>query len=346
MKINRKEMISHLSKVMPGVETGASILEGADTFEFTEDGIFTYNDSIAVSVPVNTGIVGAVKSKEFFNLLCKLKDDEFTLIQKKETLIIKCGNVRAKIKLVESSILDYLQNLDLENLKWKKVDATLISAFKLCKLNSSNSPIRGMFVKGDIVYSTDEIRIAAHALKSKYDTFWIDDSTAGELLKVSDELTHLSVNEGWVHFKDSEGATFSCKTNNAKLYPFSGLMEQKMELAKKKKDPEGKLPAEFREIIDRVSVLSEDLNGFSVVNMTFTPDDLIISSHKDSGSVEEVIPWNEKLNIKGELSTSGDAGFLIEAVNKSFDFYITKNGDNYFIIFTKDLFTLILSTIK
>jgi len=339
-------MIENLSKVMPGVESGASILEGADTFEFTEDGIFSYNDSIAVSVPVNTGIVGAVKSKEFFNLLTKLKEDEFTLIQKKENLIIKCGTVRATIKLVESQILDYMNNLDVGNLKWRKIGDSLIPAIRLCKLNSSNSPIRGIYVNGDSLYSTDEIRIATYTLDSKYDTFWIDDSTAAELVKVSSELKKISVNEGWVHFKGKDNSVFSCKTNDASLYPYAGLVEKKMDLEKKKKDPVGKLPAEFKEVIDRVSVLSEDLNGFSVVNMTFTEDDLVISSHKDSGSVEEIIPWAKKLNIKKELTTSGDAGFLIEAVNKSFDFYITENGGNYFIVFTKDKFTLMLATIK
>lgn len=346
MKINRKEMISHLLKVMPGVETGTSILEGADTFEFTEDGIFSYNDIIAVSVPVQTGIVGAVKSKEFFNLLSKLKEDEFTLIQKKDTLIIKCGSVRAKIKLVVSATLDYLNNLDIANLEWSKVESSLIDAFRLCKLNSSNSPIRGIYVNGDVCYSTDEIRIANAALAVKYDTFWIDDSAAAELLKIADGLKKISVGNGWVHFKSKDASVFSCKTNNAEIYPFMGLLEKKLETQKKKKDPTGKLPTSFKEAIERVSVLSEDLNGFSVVNMTFTKDELIISSHKDAGSVEEIIPWDEPLEIKNEISTSGDAGFLIEAVNKSFEFYITKNGDDQFIVFTKDRFCLMLSTIK
>lgn len=346
MQLDRKDMLNILKKVIPGVETGNSILEGADTFLFTDEGIYSYNDSIAVFIPEPTGLKGAVKSKDFYTLLQKLKGDIIKVVLKTDHIVLKCDAVSAKIKMVDSSILDYVENLNIGELKWKKLDADFMQALALCKLNISNSPFRGIYVEKDLMFSTDEIRIASHTLGNKYDKFWLDDFIVNELLKIPGTFTKISVVKGWVHFQSKDGSIFSCKTNDASLYPLDELLRRKIDIAKQKGDPSGKLPDTFKEAVDRVSVLAEDLSGFSVINLTFTAQDLIVSSHKQTGSIKERIDWEEELDIKEDISTSGDAGFLMEAVNKSFDFYITNRDDSYFIVFTKDKFTLILSTIK
>lgn len=346
MTIDRKEMLVNLKKVMPGVETGNSILDGADTFLFTEDGIYSYNDSIAVSIPVETGLNGAVKSKEFYNFLLKIKEDEIKVVQKKDNITLKCGNVTAKLKLVESSIAEYVENLDLENLKFKKMGKDFMEAMKLCKLNASNSPFRGLAVKNDVMYSTDEIRIASHQLKNKYDEFWIDDSIVNELMKLNITFSEICVGDGWAHFKSKGDSIFSCKTNDVSLYPFKGLIDRKLQVAKQDDSPAGKLPKDFSEAIDLVSVLSEDLTGFSVINLEFTASDLIVSAKRDTGSIKEFIPWEEPLEIDEDIQTAADAGFLMEASKKSFDFYITEIKGAKLIVFTKANFILVLSTIK
>lgn len=344
MKIKRTDLINHLKMVIPGVETGNSILDGADTFVFTEDGIFSYNDSISVSIPMKTGIKGAVKSKEFFSLLQKLKEEDITIIQKEDHLIVKCGNTRANIRLVKSSILKYLEKLELNDLKWIELDDSFIHTMKLCKLNLSNSPYRGIYVNKKVMLSTDEIRIVRADLKGDYPRFWIDDPSVNELLKLPTSLVSMAISYGWVHFEGKDGTTFSCKTNDSDRYPEKALSKHIGEADKKKGDPSGKLPQDFREVVDRVSVLSEDLQGFSVINLEFTTEQLIVSSEREAGSVSEGIPWD--LKIKKEVSTSADAGFLIEAAAKSPDFYITSVGEATFIIFTDEGFTLLLHTIK
>ena len=52
MKIQKKELLEILSKCMPGVETGKNSIEGANTFIFTKGNVFTFNDSISVTVPL------------------------------------------------------------------------------------------------------------------------------------------------------------------------------------------------------------------------------------------------------------------------------------------------------
>lgn len=346
MQIERKKLLDTLKVVLCGVEQGSSILEGADTFVFTEDGVFSYNDSIAVSVPINTGLTGAVKSKEFFNLLQKLKGDEFKLIKKNDEFIISSGNTRARIKLVESTVLEYLENLKIDELKWIKIDDDLFNGFKHCKLMNSNSPIRGLYVHGKTMYSTDEIRIATYKLKTNYGQFWIDDYAITQLLKIDENLKSISITDGWVHFRSESGLIFSCKSNDCSMYPEQGIDSIIESTNKKKKDPHGKLPASFKEVVDRVSTLGEDIQNFIVINLTLSNEYILLSSSKKIGSVKESIAWGEKLNITDEIQTSGDAGFLLEAFDKSNEFYITESNDVKYIIFTKENFKLILSTIQ
>ena len=72
MTISRKVLLESLKKAMPGIENGNQTLQGADAFIFHDGKIFTYNDSIAVSIPleieglVDEGIDGAVHADEFF----------------------------------------------------------------------------------------------------------------------------------------------------------------------------------------------------------------------------------------------------------------------------------------
>ena len=82
MVINRKELLENLKMAMPGIETGTAKLQGADTFVFKDGKIFTYNDTISVSVPINQtdlieeNIEGAVSAEEFYNIISKLPVEE------------------------------------------------------------------------------------------------------------------------------------------------------------------------------------------------------------------------------------------------------------------------------
>lgn len=58
MVIQKKELLDSLKACMPGIETGSAVLQGADSFVFHDGKIFTYNDSISVTVPIkNDGLL-------------------------------------------------------------------------------------------------------------------------------------------------------------------------------------------------------------------------------------------------------------------------------------------------
>ena len=84
MTVQKKQLVESLKLAMPGIESGNVVLQGSDTFIFHNGKSFTYNDSMAVSIPIEqTGLVeedieGAVKADEFFKVVSKLPQDEIS----------------------------------------------------------------------------------------------------------------------------------------------------------------------------------------------------------------------------------------------------------------------------
>ena len=96
MTIERNDFLKALKRVMPGVETGNVILEGADTFIFA-DGIFI---RIMIIFPFLNSFCNykqgrrkyvALKAKDFYDLISRLKGENFKLIPKSTEWIIKSG---------------------------------------------------------------------------------------------------------------------------------------------------------------------------------------------------------------------------------------------------------------
>ena len=97
MVIQKKELLDSLKACMPGIETGSAVLQGADSFVFHDGKIFTYNDSISVTVPIKNdglleeGLEGCVKAEEFFKIISKFPADEIKFsVTEKGTWLLKC----------------------------------------------------------------------------------------------------------------------------------------------------------------------------------------------------------------------------------------------------------------
>ena len=75
MKINRQELLKALTAVKPGL-TSVEILEQSTSFVFKKGRVYTYNDEIAISHPVDKSLSGVVSAKEFYELLNRYTDKQ------------------------------------------------------------------------------------------------------------------------------------------------------------------------------------------------------------------------------------------------------------------------------
>jgi len=109
MAVNRKELLTILGKVAPGL-SNTEILEQSSSFIFMDGLVITFNDEISVSHPIPYDWTGAVVAKELMTLLKKYKDDEIEVNITQEEFLIKTKRGEAGIRLDEQGGQLYLSS--------------------------------------------------------------------------------------------------------------------------------------------------------------------------------------------------------------------------------------------
>lgn len=75
VQVEKAKLIESLKKVMPGVESGSTVIDGADQLLFTGASVSSYNGEVAVSAPCNTeNLSFSVKGADFYNLVARMSD--------------------------------------------------------------------------------------------------------------------------------------------------------------------------------------------------------------------------------------------------------------------------------
>jgi hypothetical protein len=347
MKVNKTQLLSAMKKAMPGVETGSSMIEGADTFVFSPSAIHSYNDNISVSVPFSWEgeMKGSVKSMDFFKLIGKLPVEDINIEITAEAIKLSSGMVDAEMVLLDNNLNSYLSELKIEELSWKDLPDNFFEAVKLCKISCNRAPQRGIFVEKNYMLSTDISRINHHKLNTEMERFWLDDPAVGELLKIKD-IKSYCITESWAHFKSEEGVIFSCKRKADASYPAPKILEWlESSGTKGEEDIEGQLPKELYEAVDRVATLSGEIDGLPAIQMIINKDTIELNASRYAGKIKEKIklekPFETDLNIKIWV----DPFFLTEASKKVDGFYI-KPGDRKVLVFYNENYTQIASTFK
>jgi DNA polymerase III sliding clamp (beta) subunit (PCNA family) len=348
MKIDRQELLQQLQKLMSGVDSGFVLLEGSDSFIFTEDAIHSYNEIVSVSVPYLTELKGVVKAKEFYKLIEKLKTEEIEINVEGEHWHIISGNTNARLKLLETDILKYISQLKVSSLEWISLPDNFYEGIKLCKIANSSNNLRGFFIKDAYLVSTDRIRINTFRLNRELPQFWIDDLGITELLKLKEKMFYFAISDAWVHFKGENGSIFSCKRNADKEYPFDKLMEYKNLVQNEEPYLATVFPSNIKEAIDRISIMSDNIRGFEVVTLTLEKEKIKLFSKKDIGDITEIIELPTPFDKDIGLSIMADVSFLMEAIDKCPNIAIKKikvDKTKNVLTFENEFFIQILSTI-
>lgn len=351
MKIQRDDLLNALKKCMPGIEQGTSLLEGADTFVFQKGWIHSYNGSISVSVPFDTdgeSISGAVRAPEFYGVISKLPVGELTIIPKEKYWLIKLKKIRIEITLMEQELDGFIQELALDDVKWWGLPETFEEGMKCCKMNcQASDSYGGVFVKDEVMASTDGRRINYFQLGKKMETFWIRDNSAGELLKLGD-LKRYGISSAWVHFKNEQGVYFSCMKLNEENFPFEKMEAVMEEHKQEKSDISNVLPDGIEKALDRASALSMEVSGFRAVKIVLRKDAVEVFSRRSAGSYSEKIPWEKPFKEEIEpVSTMIDCDSARYALMRSKNFYVRQTEKNTIrLIFFNDSFQHLVATLK
>ena len=306
--MDRKLLIEALGKVMAGVENKNSLLEGANSFLFDDKWIKSYNDLISVSYPFDSGLSCMIKAAEFYKALNKMKDDNIKM------LILDDGKVQIsgkstmmKLACLDAAIIqNMVDNLALDQLKWAKLDLEFLSALSVAiefaANNSAMTSMCGVSIGLDGMAATDGSRALFYnmEIRGARKEFFLPLSAAKEIVKLTD-LTHLSVDESWIHFKASSGTLFSVHKPLVD-FPREAIREF---------FPEGyfegkkfSLPVGLEDSIDRASILSgsNDMGSAFLGISLDNKGHLIVSGNNQYGEIKEKIPKDDSWSFPEDMT--------------------------------------------
>jgi DNA polymerase III sliding clamp (beta) subunit (PCNA family) len=324
MQIVKSNLLTAMKQALPGVESGNSILDGADTFIFKNGFIYSYNDNISVSVPFVTEkpLVGAIKAKDFYDLIDRFKTDTITIISKDGKWIVKNESARAELTLLESSLMEHIEKISPTNPKYVKLPERFFDGMKICSFNSNRSSLSGLYCNENYITSTDEIRINHYKLDGTIvEPFWISDNAAKELLKLQNIVKYCS-DKSWVHFCTKDKTVFSCKKLAIDNYPIKSIIDLVESNGLVKGDIKGILPVGLSDAINRASTLSMNIESFNSIKLTFTTDYIEVYSERPSGKYTEKVSWDKPIKNMSELSILVDYNFFEQGIKNSDSFYL------------------------
>ena len=336
MTISRKELLDSLKRAMPAIETGTPTLQGADAFVFHDGKIFSYNDSIAVYIPlaitglVDEGIEGSVHADEFFKVISKFSADEINFaVTGNNTWMLKCGKAKVEVTLMDFDFTTRLQGVTPDENSWVKISDEFVNGIGACKMAVNKTPLAGIYISGKNVVSTDGYQINKFEMKdTDLPTLWISDNSANELLKLSG-LVEMQLQGTWAHFKSSDGTVFSIKTLQAEKFPFDRVVSLLDTSKPKEDDFHAMFPMELFGAIDRANSFAIDLSEHSVVRLVISSQHIEVSSERASGKYLEKVSWGQELKEAVEpMTVYVDATMMSFMSKRSLEFYLKKMKSN------------------
>lgn len=334
MTISRKELLESLKRAMPAIETGTPTLQGADSFVFHDGKIFSYNDSIAVYIPlaitglVDEGIEGAVHADEFFKVISKFSADEINFaVTGNNTWMLKCGKAKVEVTLMDFDFTTRLQGVTPDENAWVKISDEFVNGIGACKMAVNKTPLAGIYIKGKTIVSTDGYQINKFEMKdTDLPTLWISDNSANELLKLSG-LVEMQLQGTWAHFKSSDGTVFSIKTLQAEKFPFDRIVALLDTSKPKEDDFHASFPMELFGAIDRADSFAIDISEHSAVRLVLSNQNIEVSAERTSGKYSEKVAWGEGVEFKETIEPMTvyvDATMMSFMAKRSLEFYLQK----------------------
>ncbi len=286
--MNKNKLTEVLSLVKPAL-TSKEVIEQSTCFVFKDNKVYTYNEEIAISMPIDIEIEGAVQAKELFQLLTKVKDDEIDFDQKDDTEInIKGKKFKSGIRL-ETEIKLPIDSITVKG-KWNKLPENFIEAVNFCKFSTSKDESLPVFtcvhIHKDTVLSTDKARITEYKLLEDCfpEPVLIPANSVDKLSKYN--VNQYIIKEGWIHFRNSKNKfQFSCRTlSSQEEYPVK-MVTNALETETSETIT---FPEKIKDILSTANIfVTSELDQNTFVTITIKKNRIFIKGEGDAGWYRE-----------------------------------------------------------
>jgi DNA polymerase III sliding clamp (beta) subunit (PCNA family) len=285
-KINRKDLLTVCKTVMSGVAI-RELIPQSSCFVFKEGNVYTFNDEIAVNCPIEAGFEGAVPAKEFLAFINKVKAETISLSISNNELIMAGSKAKAGLRLEQTLTLSLADIGKPE--EWIELPSPFNKAMGVCLFSASKDATKeilmNIHVNGQFIESSDNYRFSRYdmgkaAAKSFPDNLLIPASAAKEI--IGHEPTEYAVTPGWLHFRNADNVTFSCRTVTEDYPDFTPFLECEGD--------ELEFPESLSEIMDRANILSDGER----ISIILEEDFLTVTTENQAGWFEESIETKYK----------------------------------------------------
>ncbi len=283
---------SELSRVLELVRPGLArkdLLEQATSIVFKNDRAWTFNDEVAVSVSMRTGVTGAVFAEPLYKFLGKLPQDGDIQIEDVEgEFRFSCGRNRAGIRKdeeirlpVDEEIKDPQEWMDLPEDFLKALDRILFS----CAQGGYRPILACVHITPEFVESSDGFRLTRASCR--FDLAGHNDLcvVGRNMERLSDyHPTKFGISGNWIQFLNEEGVRYSVRIVDGD-YPDLGKFitiedGQNIELPRK----------ELEKALEWASVVADDSIRYrQKVDLSIQKGKMVVKGEGPDGWAEETI---------------------------------------------------------
>lgn len=294
MEIQVDEFRKALEIVKPGLAAKAT-QEQFTSFAFTENNVVTYNDELCITHPLKgVDLQGAVQAEELYKFLTKIKTKTLQAEVEDSQVLLKSG--RAKVGFALDSEIKL--PLDDEHLtkksKWKDLPKEFLTALNMARGSASTDMADPKLTcihitKKGIVEATDNNRIFQYNLGEKIgvNDLLLPAKTATVINRL--QPTKIAKGEEWIHFKNEENTTLSCRVLNEEF------VDTEQFLTTDKKGVKLKFPKELAEALDTAEIFSKSSEtATDVVTISVKKKKLMVSSESETSWFKDELDMESK----------------------------------------------------
>jgi len=284
MRINREEFLKQLESVLPGLST-KEVIEQSSCFIFKNKTVSTYNDEIACSQKSLLKIEGAVPAMPLISILRKLKEDELEISANdtNSQVMIKAKQKRSGINM-EQDILLPIEAVDKPK-KWKKLPDNFADAIAIVQpcagTNETQFAMTCVHITSKWIEACDNHQVSRFRIKTDVDNPIL---IRKESIKhiVSLDMVEFSETKHWIHFRNSDGLTLSCR-HWVDDYPSDDITQ----VLKTEGKPLS-LPKGLREAVEKCEIFSSENTDDSNVLVNIKKGKFKITGKGTSGWFTEI----------------------------------------------------------
>lgn len=281
MKINRSELISHLTKAKTAFAQ-KSILVSKEVFVFTGSEICSFGENISVSTPFTTDFKCAIDGNNLIKVISNLTSEVVDINLKDSKLLIVGGKARASLYLEDDFTYSPLDRDDIIS-KGIDIPQDFKEAISFCSISVSKVALDGVmqniFIEDDIMASSDNFRISEFTMTSKIDgSILVPGVSIVEVMKY-DIKSYLVDGKSHIYLIDKDKAIFLVNLVIGDFPRYEDILDS---ISMKKKVI---FPEQFVEKVNAASIFIQQEDNSKEIKVTIQKDKIVCDSTNEVGSI-------------------------------------------------------------